>query len=225
MWLDPIFRDRRDAGRQLARKLGEYAGRDDVMVLALPRGGVPVGFEIAETLGVPLDVFIVRKLGVPGHEELAFGALATGDVIVYNYDILRSLRMPQEFIDWVIAREQRELERRERLYRDDEPSPDIAGKTTIVVDDGLATGASMAAAVAALKRMDPTEIVVAVPVSSVQSRDELDRQEGVRCIAAYTPEPFYGVGMWYEDFSQTSDEEVQALMTASREMFAHAHSG
>lgn len=223
MWFDAIFKDRRDAGRQLARKLGEYAGRDDVMVLALPRGGVPVGFEIAEVLGVPLDVFIVRKLGVPGHEELAFGALATGDVIVYNYDILRSLRMPQEFIDRVIAREQRELERRERLYRDDEPPPDIAGKTTIVVDDGLATGASMAAAVAALKKMDPTEIVVAVPVSSVQSRDELDRQEGVRCITAYTPEPFYGVGMWYEDFSQTSDEEVQTLLNASREMFAHAH--
>jgi len=223
MWIDAIFKDRREAGRQLARKLGQYAGRDDVMILALPRGGVPVGFEIAETLGVPLDVFIVRKLGIPGHEELAFGALATGGVVVYNDAILRSLRMPQETIDRVIVREQRELDRRERLYRDDEPPPDIAGRTVIVVDDGLATGATMAAAVAALKEMHPKEIIVAVPVSSLQSRDELNREEGVRCIAAYTPEPFYGVGMWYEDFSQTSDEEVQTLLRASHEMFAHAN--
>ena len=222
MWIDQIFKDRRDAGRRLARELTEFEGRNDVIVLALPRGGVPVGFEVAQFLGAPLDIFIVRKLGVPGQEELAFGALATGGISVFNNDILRALGMHRDMIDRVIFRERRELERREKLYRDDEPPPDVADKIAVVVDDGLATGATMAAAVSALKKMGPKEIVIAVPVSSVQSQDELAGQPGVRCIAAYTREPFYGVGIWYEDFSQTSDEEVQTLLNASREIFAHA---
>jgi predicted phosphoribosyltransferase len=219
---EAIFTDRFDAGRKLAQQLGDFAGREDVIVLALPRGGVPVAFEVAEALGVPMDVFVVRKLGVPGQEELAFGALASGDVTVFNESILRLLDMPGEMLDEVIAHEQVELARRERLYRADLPPLNISGMTVIIVDDGLATGASMAAAVAALKKLGPKDIVVAVPVSSTQACEELDRQTGIRCIAAYTPEPFHGVGMWYQDFSQTSDEEVQELLAKTHDALVHA---
>jgi putative phosphoribosyl transferase len=224
MWTEPIFKDRRDAGRKLARWLTEFAGRDDVVVLALPRGGVPVGYEAAKALEAPLDIFIVRKLGVPGQEELAFGAIASGGTGVYNESILRLTGMPEAVIDKVIEEEQKELMRRENVYREGYPALEIDEKTAIVIDDGLATGASMAAAVTALQKMKTNKIVVAVPVSSVQALQELSDQTGVRCIAAYTPEPFYGVGMWYRDFSQTSDEEVQELLAASRQTFAHAHS-
>ncbi|HEY2846687.1 MAG TPA: phosphoribosyltransferase [Pyrinomonadaceae bacterium] len=224
MLSEPIFKDRHDAGRRLAGALTEFAGRDNVIVLAVPRGGVPVGYEMAKALEIPLDVFIVRKLGVPGQEELAFGAIASGGIVVYNDSILRVIGMPEAVINNVIEREQTELRRRENLYREGRPALDIAEKTAIVVDDGLATGASMLAAVAALEKMKADEIVVAVPVSSMQSLEGLNRQTAARCIAAYTPEPFYGVGMWYKDFSQTSDEEVQELLTVPREIFAHAHS-
>jgi predicted phosphoribosyltransferase len=215
MWYEPIFKDRYDAGRILAARLSALAHREDVVVLALPRGGVPVAFEVARTLGVPLDVFIVRKLGVPGHEELAFGAIATGGVTVLNDSILKGSRIPKELQDSVIRREEAELIRRERLYRAGRASIDLAGKSVIVVDDGLATGASMAAAVRALQKLGPREIIVGVPVASKQSCDELDTLQNVRCVCVSTPEPFYGVGMWYADFSQTTDEEVQRILSAS----------
>lgn len=225
MWIEPIFKNRQDAGRDLARKLIEFSDRDDVIVLALPRGGVPVAFEVARALEAPLDVFIVRKLGLPGQEELALGALASGGTVVLNESIIRAVEISQRLIDRVLAQEQRELERREKLYRAGLGPLDVRDRLAIVVDDGLATGATMAAAVSALQKMGPKKIVVAVPVSSAQAIEDVSRKTGVRCVAAHTPEPFYGVGMWYEDFSQTSDEVVQRLLTASREKFAHARSG
>lgn len=206
------FSDRREAGRKLAETLKNYAGRNDVVVLALPRGGVPVAFEIAEFLGAPLDVFVVRKLGVPGQEELAFGAIASGGAMVLNDDLVRALRLSRDVITRVAERESIELERREKAYRDSRPKADIAGKTVIVVDDGLATGATMRAAIKALKKLGPKDIVVAVPVGSVDTCRELDQMVDVVCVCEETPEPFYGVGMWYTDFSQTTDEEVQALL-------------
>jgi predicted phosphoribosyltransferase len=208
MWYRPLFKDRRDAGRTLAAELGRFEGRSDVVVLALPRGGVPVAAEVADALGAPLDVFVVRKLGVPGQEELAFGALASGDVTVFNEGVVRALRMPDELRDMVIAREKRELDRREQLYRGGRPPLDVKDKVAIVVDDGLATGASMAAAVNALDRLGPARVVVAVPVAAAESCAELEQRTGAQCICAATPEPFYGVGMWYEDFAQVSDDEV-----------------
>jgi len=209
------FSDRNEAGRllgvALARKLRD---RDDIIVLALPRGGVPVAHEVAQALNAPLDVFIVRKLGVPGHEELAMGAIATGGVRVLNRDVLGYIPLPQKAIDEVAAREQRELERREREYRGTRPPLDVRNKTVIVVDDGLATGSTMRAAVAALRKMEPKAIIVAVPVAAPQTCDEF-REEGIDIVCLRTPEPFQAVGLWYDDFSQTTDKEVHDLLTRS----------
>jgi putative phosphoribosyl transferase len=212
------FRDRAHAGEQLARGLSAYANRPDVLVLALPRGGVPVAFEAAYALRAPLDVFLVRKLGVPGHEELAMGAIASGGIRVINQDVVRALGITRPEIEAVAAAEQRELERRERRYRGDRPLPEVAGRVIILVDDGLATGSSMRAAAAALRQEVPTRIVVAVPVAPRETCDEL-RTEVDDIICALTPEPFYAVGLWYEDFRQTTDEEVHELLErAAREL-------
>src|SRR5690242_7140667 len=207
-----LFHARADAGRELAAKLRRYAGRDDVVVLGLPRGGVPVAYEVARALGAPLDVFLVRKLGVPGYEELAMGAVATGGVRVLNDQIVQRLGIPQYIIDAVPAREQQELARRERLYRGGRPPPDVRGKTVILVDDGLATGATMRAAVMALRQLQPAGIVVAIPTASPETCEEL-KAEVDDIVCAITPEPFFAVGHWYEDFSQTTDEEVRDLLT------------
>ena len=207
-----IFRDRRDAGQQLAEELIAYADRADVLVLALPRGGVPIAYEVAKRLSAPLDIFLVRKLGVPGHEELAMGAIATGGMRVINEPVVTSLGIPDEVIDRVAEREQQELERRERAYRDGRPAPDVRGRTVILIDDGLATGATMRAAAAALRQQQPARIVVAVPVAAQETCDEF-RSEVEEIICAVTPKPFRGVGLWYEDFSQTTDEEVRDLLT------------
>jgi putative phosphoribosyl transferase len=208
-----LFRNRTEAGRFLARKLAAYAGRPDVIVLALPRGGVPVAYEVAQALGAPLEVFLVRKLGVPGHEEVAMGAIATGGVRFINEALVRQLGIPRDAIEKVAEIEQRELERRERAYRGSRPLPQLSGKTVILVDDGLATGATMRAAVEALGRQNPARIVVAVPVAAPETCQELERvADDVIC--AVTPEPFLAVGHWYEDFSETSDEEVRALLAA-----------
>jgi erythromycin esterase-like protein/predicted phosphoribosyltransferase len=211
-----LFRDRREAGRLLAAKLAAYAHRPDVLVLALPRGGVPVAYEVARALGVPLDVFIVRKLGVPGHEELAMGAVAMGGARVLNKQIVDRLGIPDYLIEAVAAREQKELARRERLYRGGRPRPDVHGRTVILVDDGLATGATMHAAIEALRQQQPGRIVVAVPTASPETCEEM-RAMADEVICAITPEPFHAVGQWYQDFSQTTDEEVRGLL-ARREM-------
>jgi putative phosphoribosyl transferase len=205
------FRDRADAGRDLAAHLDEFAGRDDVIVLGLPRGGVPVAREVAAALGAPLDVFLVRKLGVPGHDELAMGAIASGGVRVVNRDVLEHARISPAQLEEAAAREARELERREVVYRGDRPPPAVAGKTAILVDDGLATGSTMRAAVEALKEQGAGRIVVAVPVAARQTCEELARHvDGIVC--ARTPDPFYAVGLWYDDFSQTTDDEVRELL-------------
>ena len=206
-----LFRDRREAGRQLAAKLAAYAGRPDLLVLALPRGGVPVAFEVARALDAPLDVFLVRKLGLPGHEEVAMGAIATGGVRVLNEEMVRRLRIPGRIIDEVAAEEQQELERRERSYRGERPAPDVRDRTVILVDDGLATGSTMRAAVAALRQQGPARIVVAVPVGAPETCAEF-QDEADESICARTPEPFCAVGLWYGDFSQTTDEEVHDLL-------------
>ncbi len=211
-----IYRDRYEAGRELATKLTAYAHRQDVLVLALPRGGVPVGYEVAKALQAPLDVFAVRKLGVPGHEELAMGALATGGIGVINEEVVRMLHIPKEVIDAVAAKEQRELERRERLYRDDRPLPAMNGYTVILVDDGLATGSTMLAAVEALRQQHPARLVVAVPVAAPSTCEEFGAEVD-EVICAQTPAPFYGVGYWYEDFSQLSDEEVHDLLSQAEQ--------
>ena len=205
------FRDRREAGQVLADRLTAYAGRPDVLVLALPRGGVPVAYEVARALGAPLDVFLVRKLGVPGQEELAMGAVATGGVRVLNEQVVGALGIPPSVIEAVAAWQQQELVRRERLYRGDRPPPDVRGRTVILVDDGLATGSTMRAALAALRRQQPARLVVAVPTAAPETCDEL-RAEADDVVCATTPEPFDSVGLWYEDFSQTSDAEVRELL-------------
>ena len=205
------FRNRREAGRLLAERLTAYASRPDVLVLALPRGGVPVAYEVAQALGAPLDIFIVRKLGIPGYEELAMGAVATGGVRVLNEQIVGGLRIPEYIIDGVAAQEQQELARRERLYRGGRPPPEVRGKTIILVDDGLATGATMLAAVKALRQQQPARIVVAVPTAAAETCEEL-RKEVDEVICAMTPQPFEAVGRWYEDFTQTTDEEVRELL-------------
>jgi predicted phosphoribosyltransferase len=211
-----VYRDRIEAGRVLAERLGAYADRPDVIVLALPRGGVPVGYEVARALHAPLDVFIVRKLGVPGHEELAMGAVATGGVRVLNEQVVRGLRIPDSVIDAVASWELEELRRRERLYRGERPPPDVRGKTVILVDDGLATGSTMLAAVRALRQQQPARIVVAVPIAAPDTC-ELLRAEVDDVVCAVTPEPFYAVGLWYRDFSQTTDEEVRELLAQATE--------
>ncbi len=205
------FRDRAEAGRKLAEKLVAYAGRPDVLVLGLPRGGVPVAFEVAQALDAPLDVFLVRKLGVPGHEELAMGAIASGGVRVLNEDVIQKLNPPFRVIQEVAARELQELARRERLYRGDRPALEVRGRTVIVVDDWLATGSTMRAAVAALRRLGPARLIVAVPTAAPATCAELG-QEADECICVITPDPFYAVGIWYEDFSQTTDDEVRDLL-------------
>jgi putative phosphoribosyl transferase len=205
------YRNRTEAGRLLAQKLVSYANRTDVLVLALPRGGVPVAFEVAQALDAPLDIFLVRKLGVPGHEELAMGAIASGGVRVLNEDVVSYLHIPDGVIDAVTADELQELNRRERLYRGDRPPLDVRGRTVILIDDGLATGSTMRAAAAVLRTQHPAAIVVAVPVAADETCDEF-RSEVNEVVCAYTPVPFYAVGLWYEDFSQTSDEEVRELL-------------
>jgi len=206
-----IFKDRRDAGRKLAQYLTQYANRPDVVILALPRGGVPVAFEVARALNAPLDIFLVRKLGLPGHEELAMGAIASGGLRVLNEDIVGALNVPNAVLDVVTRRERAELERRERAYRGDRPPLDVRGKTVILVDDGLATGSSMRAAVAGLRARQPAQIVVAVPTAAPETCEAFENEvDDVVC--AVTPQPFFSVGTWYEDFSQTSDEEVRRLL-------------
>jgi putative phosphoribosyl transferase len=206
------FTDRVEAGRLLAEQLGAYAGRPDVIVLALPRGGVPVAYEIATRLRVPLDIFLVRKLGAPGQPELAMGAIATGGARVLSEDVIRYLAVSPDVIEAVARAEQVELERRERAYRGDRPTPDLRDRVVVFVDDGLATGASMRAAIAAVKTQLPRQIVVAVPVAARDTCEELKREvDAVICLR--TPEPFVAVGLWYEDFSPTTDEEVRELLS------------
>lgn len=213
--IHPLFLDRRDAGRQLAKLLQHYAHDHDPLILGLPRGGVPVAFEVARALDATLDIFMVRKLGVPGHEELAMGAIASGDVIVWNREVLDELRIAREHADAVIASERAELARRERAYRGDRPHPNVAGRTVILVDDGLATGASMRAAARALREQHPAELIVAVPVAAAETCRELS-SEVDQVVCAATPEPFYAVGLWYHDFSPTTDREVAELLERSQ---------
>jgi putative phosphoribosyl transferase len=209
------YRDRTDAGRRLAARLRQYADRPDVVVLALPRGGVPVAFEVSEALHAPLDVFVVRKLGLPAHPELAIGAIASGGVRIVDEAALRRFGVTDEQLAAVAVGEERELDRRERQYRDGLPSPDVTGKTVILIDDGLATGATMAAAATALRAEHPARLVVAVPVAAAETCEAFQRLvDEVVCGA--TPEPFHAVGLWYEDFSQTSDEEVRDLLARAR---------
>lgn len=210
----PLFRDRSDAGHVLASHLSGFAGRTDLIVLALPRGGVPVGHEVARALGAPLDVFLVRKLGLPGHEELAMGAIASGGIRLINEDVVQAYGVSDADIDAVTTVEQRELERRERIYRDNRPLPSLHDRTVILVDDGLATGATMRVAVLALREESPASIVVAVPVAAAETCDEF-RAIVDEVVCAETPAPFYAVGLWYEDFSQTTDEEVHELLTTN----------
>jgi predicted phosphoribosyltransferase len=205
------YRDRREAGQRLATGLEEYAGQPNTLVLGLPRGGVPVAYEVARHLGLPLDVFVVRKLGVPGHEELAMGAIASGGICILNESVLLELGVRGDAVLRVREREARELERRERAFRGDRPPLDVHGATVIVVDDGLATGATMRAAVAALRRQRAARIIVAVPVATAETCELLAR-EADRCICAALPADFLGVGAWYTDFTQTEDAEVQALL-------------
>ncbi len=211
------FDNRIQAGRLLGLALAEYAKRPDVIVLALPRGGVPVGFEVAQVIDAPLDIMLVRKLGTPGQEELAMGAIASGGACVLNYDIGAAIGIDQAAIEAAAATERQELERRQRIYRGDQPYPAIEHHCAILVDDGLATGASMLAAVAALKQQKPTAIVVAVPVAPAETVQRLQQEaDDVVCLA--TPEPFSAVGLWYREFPQTSDDEVKSLLARAWSM-------
>ncbi len=210
--MKPHFNDRREAGKQLVESLTEWAGRDDVIVLALPRGGVPVAFEVAKALHAPLDLMLVRKLGLPGHEELALGAIALPGIRVFNHDVIRSFGVPEEAIDAIIEKEEAELERRNRAYRSGLPQPDLKGRTVILVDDGMATGANMRAAVSAVEQQSPAQIVVAVPVCSIDARDHLARRANI-VVCLQAPELFFGVGQAYENFDQTTDEEVLSLLS------------
>jgi predicted phosphoribosyltransferase len=218
--METTFPNRAEAGRRLAEKLEQYAGRHDVIVLGLPRGGVPVAYEVAQRLGVPLDVFIVRKLGVPGFEELALGAIASGGVRVLNDDVVRALPNASELVESVTARETAELQRREQAYRDGRPPPELRGRVVILVDDGLATGATMRAAVAALRQLGAARIVVAVPVGAADTCRELE-EEVDETICVMAPEWFQAVGQFYEDFSQTSDDEVRELLARAAQRNQH----
>lgn len=205
------FRDRAEAGELLAARLSGLAGRDDVIILALPRGGVPVGYQVARLLRVAFDVFVVRKLGVPGHEELAMGAIASGGVRLMNRDVVNALDIPGRVIDAVTAKELIELERRERLYRGTDPLVPLLNKTVVLVDDGLATGSTMRAAVASVRAQQPARVIVAVPVGAPSTCDELGR-ESDEVVCLRTPDPFIAVGLWYRDFTETSDHEVRELL-------------
>ncbi len=211
------FRNRIDAGRLLAKKLDAYADRSDVIVLALPRGGVPVGYEVAKALNAPLDVFLCRKLGVPGHEELAMGAIASGGVRVLNDQVVSYLGISDQVIDLVAREEQRELERREKLYRGNEKPLDVREHIVILVDDGLATGSTMRAAATALKRQQPKQIIVAAPVAARETCDSFKADVDSTCVCVMSSEPFDGVGRWYRDFSQTTDEEVCYLLKHAKQ--------
>ena len=211
-----LYRDRNHAGRVLAKELQGYAGRPDVLVLGLPRGGVPVAYEVARALGVPMDLFIVRKLGAPGQPELAVGAIASGGVRVLNSDIVRVLGISERQIEELTAHEQQEIEKRERLYRGDRPPIAVSGLTVILVDDGLATGSTMRAAAAALRHANPAKIVVAVPVAA-EATCEVIAAEVDQVVCAATPAPFYAVGQWYEQFTQTTDEEVRELLASANQ--------
>ncbi len=211
------FIDRYEAGVILAQQLQDYANQPNAIVLALPRGGVPVAYEIAAALSIPLDVFIVRKLGVPGHEELAMGAMATGGIVFFNNDIISSLNLSETAIQRVIHIEQDELKRRESLYRKDQPPLQVKDKTIILVDDGVATGATMFAALKALRQQKPASIIVAVPVAAASTCIELQKQAD-HFICPLRPVNFYAVGLWYEDFNQTSDEEVFTLLTKANQI-------
>ena len=215
------FRNRVEAGQLLAARLKRFIGRRGLLVLGLPRGGVPVATEVARALGAPLDVFIVRKLGVPGHPELAMGAIASGGIQVLNTEVIEMLGIGRESIVAVAAAEAVELERREREYRGSRPTPDFHGATVILVDDGVATGSTMRAAVEALRRLKPTAIVVAAPVMSRQAKAMLARAADA-CECVSTPEPFLGVGVWYEDFTQVSDQEVTGLLDGEAAHAPHA---
>ena len=218
--MDAPFANRTEAGKELATKLTpHYANRPDVLVLALPRGGVPVACEVARALHAPLDVFIVRKLGVPGYEELAMGAIASGDVRVLNEGVTTQLKIARSVIDSVADREKRELQRRERLYRGNRPAPSVKGRTVILVDDGLATGSTMRAATIALRQMQPSKLIVAVPVAAPEVCEEF-HNEVDEIVCVLTPEPFTAVGAWYADFSQTTDEEVRELLESTEK---HQH--
>jgi predicted phosphoribosyltransferase len=210
------FRNRAEAGQCLARKLSHYAHRNDVLLLALPRGGVPVAYELARALEAPLDVFVVRKLGLPDHEELAMGAIASGGVRVLNGSVVEGLGIPDHVIEQVAARELHELERRERMYREDRPPQEAEGRTVILVDDGIATGSTMRAAVEALRQLRANRIVVATPTAALSTVREM-RAAVDEMVAVITPANFLGVGQWYEDFSQTSDDEVRGLLAEASE--------
>jgi predicted phosphoribosyltransferase len=212
--MDQPFRDRRDAGRQLARELESFRAKNPI-VLGLPRGGVPVAFEVAEYLDAPLDVFVVRKLGVPGHEELAMGAVASGGALVLNREVLEFMHIPLPILEDVAQREAAEVVRRDAMYRDEMPLLRVEGRTVLLVDDGLATGASMRAALSALRILGPTRLIAAVPIAAPQvCSDLLDIAHGVVC--AHIPEQFRAVSLWYKDFEQTSDEEVKRLLSTNR---------
>jgi len=211
-----LFKDRYEAGRLLAAKLEHLADKDEVTVLALPRGGVPVAFEIARHLRAPMDVFTVRKLGVPGYEELAMGAIAPGEIMVINEDVVRHLGISRSVLDFVAAGERKELYRRDRLYRGERPPPQMADRTILLVDDGLATGSTMLAAISAVRQQRPARIVVAVPVAPPATHQEI-KHKADEVISLLQPEPFDGVGRWYLDFSQTTDDEVRRLLEISNQ--------
>jgi putative phosphoribosyl transferase len=211
-----IFEDRVDAGRRLASELGGYAGRKDVIVLGIPRGGIPVAFEVAQVLKAPLDIFVSRKLGVPGQEELAFGALATGGVQVLDRELIKELNISKREIDQIAATVKRESERRERIYRGSRRPLKVEGKTVLLIDDGIATGSSMRAAIDALRQMGPAQIVVAVPVAPLHTCNRL-RSEVDDLVCLYAPESFYAIGQFYSDFSQVADEEVTDLIRRANE--------
>jgi putative phosphoribosyl transferase len=218
--MEPLFRDRREAGRILAKQVISSVPDSDPLVLALPRGGVPVGFEVARALHAELDVFLVRKLGLPGQEELAIGAIASGGVRVLNRALVSELQLSRQLIDQITAREERELKRREELYRQGRPARPVRHRTVILIDDGLATGASMKAAARALRQQEPNRIVAAVPVAAPQTCEEF-RTDVDQILCTYTPEPFLAVGLWYEDFSPTTDDEVQQLLREAEPQAPH----